>query len=135
MNIDFNELLNFVKTYKLNNVGFFEYSKEEGTPAYLFKDHVSDVKKKERVSMLAAAQFENVKERNKNMIGKVITVVVDSVTSSKAVCRSQYECPEIDGVIYVDLKSKLKIGSTYKVLIQNYKNYDLQGEIYEEFTK
>lgn len=134
-NADFSQLCEFVEKYKLNNVGFFAYSREEGTAAFNFDDQLDERVKEERIEKLASIQFNNVKKHNHDMIGKVLEVVVDDITNSRAICRSEFECPEIDGVIFIKNANNLKIGNYYKVIITNSKNYDLEGEIYEKFTK
>lgn len=46
---NFNELCDFVKNIKINNLGVFEYSREEGTKAALMPMQISDeVKAKEK---------------------------------------------------------------------------------------
>lgn len=132
---EFEEVLSFITNHKLNNVGFFAYSKEEGTPAYSFNDQVEESVANERINKLAIAQFNNVIEHNQSMINKVLDVVVDNVIGSKVICRSEFECPEIDGVIILKNTGKINIGENLKVIIKNYNKYDLEGEIYEKLTK
>lgn len=132
---DFNEVLDFVSKYKLNNVGFFAYSKEEGTPAFSFENHIDENIVENRISKLAEVQFNNVIERNKNMINKHLNVVVDKIVGSKAICRSEFECPEIDGVVIIKNSESLNIGDTFKIIVNDFNKYDLEGEIYEKLTK
>ena len=118
-NKEFKTLLKFIEEYKLNQVGFFEYSKEEGTRAYDFENQVSKSVKIKRLKTVSDAQYRVVMELNSAMVGKVLEVVVDGFDSDYAVCRSQYNNPETDTVI----------GQYYKVKIINYVDYDLEGEI------
>jgi len=53
---EFNELKEFLKEYKLEKVGVFKYSREEDTPAYSFKDQISENVKEKRERELMLAQ-------------------------------------------------------------------------------
>ena len=123
----FNRLLQFVKEFKLNYVGFFKYSREEGTRAYDFAGQVSEKTKQSRLDAISEVQYANVLETNANEVGKEYEVVVDRIEDDYAVCRSQYQNPESDNVIYVN-NLNMHIGEFYKVKIVAYEGYDLEGE-------
>ena len=126
---DFNELIEFVKSFKLNNVGFFKYSREEGTPAYNFENQIPENVKDKRLKEIAKIQFDIVKEINNSFVGKKLNVVVDSINDNYAICRSEYQCPEVDGIIIVKNNHNLSIGSYQNVKINKTNKYDLEGEI------
>lgn len=132
----FNELIDFVKTARLDHVGFFTYSREEGTRAATFKHQVFEFVKRRRLRQIAKIQRDIVFELNCDKIGKVYDIIVDDIKDGTAICRSQYECPDVDNVIYIK-NDNLKVGETYKAKIINVIDvYDLEGEIYEnEHTK
>jgi len=122
----FELLKQFVEEQKLNQVGFFTYSKEEGTRAFNFDNQVSEVTKKKRLKELSEVQYKVVNELNSTMIGRVLEVVVDDKEEDTFICRSSYHNPESDSVIFVK-DPTLKIGEYYKVQITNYIDYDLEG--------
>lgn len=124
----FKELCNFIKEQKLTYVGFFAYSKEEGTPASLLKHQIPNFIKKHRVNVAGKAQFKVVLENNAKMLNKVVDAVVDRIDGDYAVLRSEYQCPIVDTVIYVN-NNNLVVGKYYKVKIIDILNYDLEGEI------
>lgn len=126
---DFNELLDFIKTEKLDYVGFFKYSKEEGTPASKMPNQVPAKVKTERLKLISNAQFEVVKEKNKHLIGKTFDCVLDFVQNGNAYFRSEYLCPLVDPIIVTYDRGDLKVGKYYKVKIVDYKKYDLIGEL------
>ena len=124
----FKELCNFIKEYKLTHVGFFAYSREKGTPASLLKKQIPNFIKRHRVNVAGKLQYNVVLENNESMVGKTITAVVDDVTENYAILRSEFQCPSVDSVIYVN-NTNLKVGNYYKVKITKVLNYDLEGEI------
>lgn len=125
---EFNTLLDFVKEYKLNQVGFFEYSKEEGTRAYSFDNQVNKNTKKKRLKTISEQQYKVVTELNSSLVGQQFEVVVDGFEGEYALCRSQYLNPETDSIIYVK-NDNLQIGQFYNVKITDFVDYDLEGEI------
>ncbi len=131
----FLNLLNFVKKYNLNQVGFFKYSKEEGTVAGNMPNQIPAKVKNARLKQISALQYECVLKNNTKLIGKTFEVVVDSLMGKYAVCRSQYQCPDVDSVILVPHKNLVNVGEYYNVKITKVKNYDLIGEFIYEFTK
>ena len=131
---DQQQLLNFIKKYKLTHVGFFAYSKEEGTASYKFKNHVPEKVKQKRLVQLVKAQKKINTQNNKKLIGKTFDVVYEGIDYSKALFfgRTQYQSPEIDTLCYFKSKEITDIGKYYKIKIKKVRGYDLQGErIYE----
>lgn len=127
---DFNEILDFIKKYPMQNVGFFAYSREEGTAAYNFPDQVDEDTKDRRLIKLIKAQKKIATELNKSQfVGKTLDVVYEGIDYEKQrfFGRSQYQAPEIDTVVYFKSKTPATIGRHYNVKIVKTKDYDLQG--------
>ena len=125
---DFEELCDFVKTYKLNQVGFFAYSREKGTIAYDLKPQIPEKIKKQRVKILAQLQYENVKENNLNLIGQEFDAIVDNVNEDYYIFRTDFQLPNLDNITIV-YSSNLTIGEYYRVRIVGSFGYDLVAEI------
>ena len=125
---DFSILKDFLKKEKLNNVGFFAYSREEGTRASNFDNQISEEVKEERVHELGEVQYKVAINNNKKLIGKEMEVVVDEISDGVAICRSEYLAPFIDPIIMVEANNKMKVGNYYKIKVVNYIDYDLEGE-------
>ncbi len=129
---DFAGLCDFVKTQKMDNVGFFTYSREEGTAAAKMKEQIPEEIKRQRLEKLADIQYKIVIEKNKAKIGEKLKAIIDEEISStngylyKA--RSQYNAPDIDGCVYVTSKKPLAVGQFAEVVIKNFADYDLKGE-------
>ena len=124
------ELLEFLEEFKLDKVGVFEYSKEEGTPAAKLKNQIPAATKKRHRKELMEAQQRISFEKNQSRVGKVYDVVVDSVSEDGIfyVGRSYMEAPEEDGSIYFTAKDELSIGDVVRVKILVAEEYDLTGE-------
>lgn len=125
---NFEELCEFIKEYKLDNVGFFTYSREEGTPAYNFENQVPEDVKKLRLKAISSMQYDVIRQLHADMLDTVVEVVVDSKNSKCAICRYYGQCPQVDSVILVDNPDEYEIGQYYKITLKNLKNYDFKGE-------
>jgi ribosomal protein S12 methylthiotransferase len=126
---DFKELLDFVKEFKFDRLGVFTYSHEEGTHAGSLKDEISQKEKNRRQKLILEAQQKVSEELNRDMLNRVCKVIIDRNDSSYYIGRTYKDAPEIDQEVYIQSKSKLKIGNIYEVKIYDYEEFDLFGEI------
>ncbi len=116
----------FLLKYKLTNVGFFAYSREEGTKAFDLPEQIDEDIKLARVDRLAEIQYTVVQDNNKKYINTETTVIVDAIENNYSICRNYTQAPLIDANIYVN--DELNIGELYNIKITNSSDYDLQGE-------
>lgn len=123
---DIVELKEFLTKFKLHNVGFFKYSREEGTKAFDLPNQIDDDVKQERFDILSQHQYEIMQENNSKLIGTTQIVLVDDVIDGYSICRFYGQSPLIDTIIYIP--EELSIGEFYKVKITNSLDYDLEGE-------
>jgi ribosomal protein S12 methylthiotransferase len=122
------ELLEFIRSARLDRVGFFTYSREEGTPAYYFEPQIEEDKKEERFDELMSAQEEVSIENLERFAGKTLEVIIeDRVEDGVYIGRSYMDTPDIDGEVYLESDDELEIGNIYKVLITDTLEYDLVG--------
>ncbi len=126
---DFKELMDFVEEIKFERLGAFVYSREEGTPAYNFKKQVPQEVKKERFDAIMAKQQKISREVNNKLLGRVIDVLIDEKDGDFYLGRSQFDAPEVDGMVYVDSARALKAGEFVKVEISDTLEYDLVGRV------
>lgn len=127
----FDNLLKFIKKAKLNNAGFFAYSREEGTPAYKLDGQLPQKIKNERVKKLYAAQKKISAEILKGYKGRVVDVVADGIDydGQRFYGRAYFSAPDIDGKVYFTSDYDVNQGETYRVLIKKSNSYDLFGEV------
>jgi len=126
-NEHFEEIKEFLNKFKLQNVGFFKYSREEGTRAYNFENQIDEETKQVRLDELYNLQYKIQNKCNKNLIGQNFDVIIDIVNDNISIGRHYGQCPEIDGAVIIN--KKLEIGQFYNVKITNSNDYDLEGEI------
>lgn len=130
---DFQELCEFVKEYKLDNVGIFAYSNEKEASSYSFEDQVLEEVKLKRKDKLAKLQHKVVTAINKKYIGQILDVIVEGVhpDSEHLICARFYgQCPDIDGqVIINDTRGIQSQGQIVKVKITDVIGYDLVGGV------
>lgn len=124
---DFRELLDFVDSVKFDRLGTFEYSAEEGSKAAEMPDQVSAKEKRRRRNMIMEHQIVISREKNIEKIGNIYKVLVEGVDGETYYGRSYMDCPDIDGLIYIN--SDAKIGEFADVKINHVMDYDLVGEI------
>lgn len=127
---DFEELYDFIKTYPMLHVGFFAYSKEDGTPASGFPNQVPEKIKQKRLIKLVKLQRKIAKQINKQFVGQTLDVCYEGIDYKKAKFfgRSQYQSPEIDSLVYFKSKERLELGNYYKIKIKKAYEYDIIGE-------
>ncbi len=132
---NFEELLNFLKNEKLTNVGFFAYSREEGTRAYNFENQVSTKTKNSRVKKAYEVQRIISENNNLNLLNSVLDVIIDEMENNCFVGRAYLSAPDVDPVVYIPVnnknKNKIKIGNIVPIKITKVLDYDLEGELYE----
>lgn len=127
---DFEELVDFVKTVRLERMGAFAYSHEEGTYSYKhYQDDVDDDIKQERLDYLMRIQERISADINNAKIGQTLKVIIDREEDDFYVGRSEFDSPEVDPEILISKEKKLTLGEFYQVRIDDAQAFDLYGEI------
>lgn len=127
---EFEDLLDFVKTYRFERLGAFTYSEEEGTYGALnYKDSISARIKQERYDRLMELQSGISLDYNLSRVGSTVKVLVDSYDSGIISGRTQLESPEVDGEVLVKapIVPASIAGSFVNVKITEADEYDLHG--------
>lgn len=129
---NFKELVEFVKDSQFEKMGTFVYSKEEGTEAAMMKGQISGKIKKERRDELMEIQKDISNEIQRRFIGTVQKVLIDEKQENDKgmfLGRTEFDAPEVDGIVYVESKRELTPGEFVNVKITDAYEYDLVGEI------
>ncbi|MGC9336699.1 MAG: 30S ribosomal protein S12 methylthiotransferase RimO [Candidatus Cloacimonadia bacterium] len=125
----FEELLNFIQSQKFQKLGCFLYSQEEGTPAASFYPQVPEKEKKAHYNRLMGIQQDISHTFLSKFIGKKITVIVDRKIGVKTFeCRTEFDAPEVDGVVYLEAEN-VDEGQLHEVEIIDSLEYDLIGRL------
>ncbi len=126
----FEHLCEFVRDMKFDRMGVFTYSREKGTPSYNMPNRVGARIAKQRYKKLMEIQQGISIERNKSFIGKTIPCIIECYADNgEIIARSQYDAPEIDGVVNIQTDKQVVPGDIEMVKIINATEYDLIGEI------
>ena len=128
---NFNELITFLKTYKLPNVGFFTYSRESGTVAGRLDGQIEENIKKRRLVKAVKVQKKVISDYNKSLIGRTLKVIYEGISPDGDMLygRSEFQAPDIDTLTYFTTSKPVEIGNFYNVKIDKVKGYDLFGHI------
>ena len=103
----------FIEETEFDRVGVFEFSHEEGTPAYDMNTQVEDHIKKERRHELMTIQKEISLKNNKKHIGKIHKVLLEGPSQeTDLLLQGRYygQAPEIDGAVLIN-EGSAPIGS------------------------
>ena len=124
-------LRNFLEEMRLDKVGVFTYSREEGTPAYDMPNQVPEEIMQERYHDLMSLQCKISEEINQSLEGKELDVLIegrDEEQPNISVGRSYREAPEVDGQVYVENDADSKPGDIVRVRVLQGFTYDVVGE-------
>lgn len=124
----FENLCKFTEDVKFDKMGCFTFSPEEDTPAYDMQNQIDDDVKVRRQEVLMNKQYSITEELNKQRIGRIYKVIIDTFDGEKYVGRSYMDSPEIDSGIIFTSDNNLNIGDFVNVEITDYNGYDLIGE-------
>lgn len=131
------ELMEFVDEMEFERLGVFTYSPEEDTPAATMENQVPEEVKADRQAELMELQQEISAEHGESCIGRTMTVMVEGKVADENayVGRTYGDAPGIDGYIFIHTGELLMSGDFAKVKVTGALEYDLIGEIEDEYTE
>lgn len=126
---DIKELIDFIDTMKIDRLGAFAFSDEEGTPSYNLDGKLDEEIKFARRDMVMEHQLAVSEELNERKIGTIQEVIVDEIAEAGLyIGRTRYDAPDIDCEVTFSSKQSRKPGDIVRVKINNAYEYDLEGE-------
>ena len=130
---EFTELCAFLKEMKLERVGAFPFSPEEGTAAAQMEYPDSEVAQR-RAQMVEEIQSAIMDEYNEAMIGSKLQILVDGYDEEfeQYFGRTYADSPEIDGRVWIATEDDISEGDFVTVCIDGLIDGDLSGYIVEE---
>ncbi len=125
---EFAELCEFLKDMRLERVGAFPFSPEEGTPAAEM-EHPDNEIAQARAQRIETIQSRIMDEYNEAIIGKTLTVLVDGYDEefTQFYGRTYADSPDIDGRVWIASEEALSEGEFIKVCIDGLIDGDLSG--------
>lgn len=130
------ELMDFVDEMEFDRLGVFTYSPEEDTPAAIMKDQIDEDTKLDRQAELMELQQDISMEKGQNRIGETLWVMIEGKVADENafVGRTYADAPGIDGYVFVNTSTELMSGDFAQVRITGAMEYDLIGELEDEYT-
>ena len=130
---EFEELCQFLREQKLQRVGVFQFSPEEGTLAAAMEDRVDPETAARRVELVVNLQSRIMDEYNEARLGTVMEVLCEGF-DAQAGCfagRTYADSVEIDGRVLFTAAGAVPAGSFVNVRITGVSDGELTGEIEE----
>lgn len=126
---NFNELLDFLKEYKLDRVGVFRYSQEEGTAAAKMNNQISEEVKAEREKEAMLVQKEVSEKINELKVNNIYDILVEGNNGEYYYGRNYEMIPEVDGNVFFKSTEDIEKGTICPVRITDCTEYDLLGVV------
>ena len=126
----FTTLSEFVNEAKLDRVGCFAYSREEGTPAYDFDNQVEPEVAAERAEVIMNQQYTISEEKLGACVEKVFDVLVEGYDpyTDSYYGRTYMDAPDIDNNVIFTSGYRIDDGEIVPVEIFDKDDYSLIGE-------
>ena len=99
---EYEELCDFLREARIERVGVFPYSPEEGTPAASMPDRVDAETAAERAEQIMLLQGQIMDEWNEARVGETLRVLCTGTDGAYRTGRSYADSPDIDGTVYFD---------------------------------
>ena len=130
---EFAELCEFLQQQKLERVGAFPFSPEEGTPAADMEFVDSEIAQ-QRAQRIEEIQSRIMDEYNTSMQGKTVEVLVDGFDEEleQFYGRTYADSPEIDSRVWIASDDALMEGTFVQVCIDGVADGELTGYVVEE---
>lgn len=130
-------LMEFVDEMEFDRLGVFPYSMEDNTPAAAMKDQIPEEVKEARRDEIMELQQEISLDKGQNRIGQELLVMVEGKVSGESayIARTYGDAPKVDGYIFVQTGELLMTGDFARVRVTGALEYDLIGELTDEYTE
>ena len=134
---DYEAMLDFVDEMEFDRLGVFTYSREEDTPAAEMEGQIEEGVKEDRRDAVMELQQEIAYRMAEDMVGKKLYAMIEGKIADEDayVARTYKDAPNVDGYLFINTEKMLMSGDFVKVKITGSYEYDLIGEICDEFTE
>lgn len=136
---EFEELCQWLKEFRLERVGAFVFSPEEGTPAAEMEYPDEEIARR-RADLIEELQSRIMDDYNAKKIGTTLEILCDGydATSDRYFGRSYADSPDIDGRVWFTSQTPVSTGSFVNVTIDSEIDGDLMGtagEVHDDDSK
>ena len=133
--VEFAQLCDFLKEYKLERVGAFAFSPEEGTRAAEMEYPDTEIAK-QRAEQVAEIQSRIMDDYNESCVGQVMQVLCEGYDPDEESYygRTYADSPDIDGKIWFTAEKHIKTGDFVDVHVVDTYDGELVGVLEEEYN-
>ncbi|MFF0386664.1 30S ribosomal protein S12 methylthiotransferase RimO [Streptomyces sp. NPDC004286] len=126
---DLAELERFLTGARLDAIGVFGYSDEEGTEAATYDTKLDEDVVAERLAHISRLAEELVSQRAEERLGETVRVLVESVDGEDGVYgRAAHQAPETDGQVQLTSGEGLAVGRIVEAKVIGTEGVDLVAE-------
>lgn len=125
--VEFDNLMKFVRDIRFDRVGCFTFSYEPGTTSEPLGDPVPEEIKEDRREQLMVVQQQISLEKNQQFLERTLPVLIEGQGDGLCIGRSYRDAPEVDGLVIVEGEAPL--GEIVPVTISGAMHYDLTGSL------
>ncbi|MGW1378037.1 30S ribosomal protein S12 methylthiotransferase RimO [Streptomyces sp. NPDC002446] len=127
---DLAELERFLTEARLDAIGVFGYSDEDGTEAASYEDKVDPDEVAERLARVSRLAEELTAQRAEERVGETVRVLVDQVDDEDGIVgRAAHQAPETDGVTLLTTGQELLPGRMVEAKVVASEGVDLVAEV------
>ncbi|MDB5101680.1 MAG: ribosomal protein methylthiotransferase RimO [Cyanobacteria bacterium RYN_339] len=129
---EFQALYDFMAEKKLDHVGVFEFSREEGTHSHDLPDQVTKKVMKQRRARLMALQQGISQDIHEQLVGTELDLLVEAIEAKSGILigRTFRDAPDVDGTFFARTDDPvIEPGDLVRVRVTVAKPYDLHGEV------
>lgn len=130
-------LYHFINETEFDRLGVFTYSREEDTPAAVMENQIPEEIKEARRDELMELQQEIAFEKAEGRIGQHMLAMIEGklVDDDVYIARTYLDAPNVDGYLFIHTYKELLSGTFVKVVITGSNEYDLIGELEDEYCQ
>ncbi len=126
---DLAELERFLTGARLDAIGVFGYSDEDGTEAATYDNKLDEDVVAERLAHISRLAEELVSQRAEERVGESVHVMVESVDEEEGVYgRAAHQAPETDGQVLLTSGEGLAVGRMVEAKVVGTEGVDLVAE-------
>ncbi|MEV6491896.1 30S ribosomal protein S12 methylthiotransferase RimO [Actinoplanes sp. NPDC051633] len=122
---DVDELERFLSEARLDAIGIFDYSDEDGTEAAGMSGKVHPDTVQRRYDRISALADELCTQRAEERVGSIVEVLVDTVADGEIEGRAEHQAPEVDGSVSLVGDLDVKPGDLVRALVTATEGVDL----------
>ncbi|MGL5827271.1 MAG: radical SAM protein, partial [Nocardioides sp.] len=127
---DLEVLCDFLTHARLDVVGVFGYSDEDGTEAASYGDKLDEEEIQARTGRVSHLVEELISQRAEERIGEPVQVLIESVSADGVEGRAAHQGPEVDGTTAVTVNPRqVRVGDLLDGVVRTSHGVDLTAEL------